>query len=117
MTSTVNTYFEFEDFTIWSGFDVLTRFLLTNREAGQATPLVEAGVTVGYRCGDLGFLLKRRAETAAIQQAIAVANQLTVLFVLNDKYQWWQHQLVGGELLQVGKGKKPKHLAARLVES
>ena len=116
LRTTIATYLDFEDFTVWSGFEVLAPYMLLQSEPDQPQPILVAGKTAGYRAGDLAILFKRRANDQQ-QQELAQAQDLTRMVVMTDKYQWVEKRMVAGRLERSANGQKPKHLVRHLSEN
>lgn len=118
LRETIDVYREFEDYTVWSGFEVLAQHLLVQHGAGAVTPLIAAaGSTVGFRSANLGIIFKRRAVSTREQYAVAQTAALTRVIVMTDKYQWIDANVTRSSLERSAEGRKPKHLATRLSGS
>lgn len=118
LTTTINTYLEFEDFTVWSGFEVLARYLLTQMDALIVPEeIVVGGSTIGYRTGQLAIVFQRRVPTTKEQQNLVRQQDLERLIVLFDKYHWVEAKPVANALKRVASGKKPKFLVRHLLGS
>lgn len=117
LTQTIKHYTEFEDFTVWSGFDVLAPYLLALSGATTSAPVSLEGRTVGYRNGNLAIIFKRRVPTASQQRDLAQSQHVERLIVMTDKYQWVESGLRNGRLERIAEGRKPKHLALHLSKN
>jgi hypothetical protein len=118
LDTTIQEYRQFEDFTVWSGFKVLSSDLLTRTGSTDFTPIVvpERG-KVGYRNGKIGILFKRRAGPAREQHRIAQESGLGRVIVMTDKYQWSDFEVKATSLGRLADGRKPKHLVTHLSKS
>jgi hypothetical protein len=118
LTATIDTYREFEDFAVWSGFDVLAPYLLsTSAGATAARPVVINGKIVGYQSGKIALVFKRRLPTTGEQRDVARIHDVERLIVMTDKYQWVEARMRNGRLERFADGRKPKHLALHLSKS
>ena len=113
---TIATYRDFEDFTVWSGFEVLAPYVLLQSGPEQPQPILIAGQTVGYYAGDRAILFKRRASPQQ-QRELAQEQDRGRMAVMNDKYQWVENRVVAGSLEHSSQGRKPKHLVRHLLEN
>ena len=116
LRTTISTYRDFEDFTVWSGFNVLAPYVLLQCGPEQPQPILMAGKTAGYRAGDRAILFMRRASRQQ-QLELAQAQHLACVVVMNDKYQWVENRVVAGRLKRSAKGRKPKYLVRHLSEN
>lgn len=114
LTATIATYRDFEDFTVWSGFEVLAPYLLTQPGASSPEPILSNGKTVGYRHRTLAIVFKRRVPSIQQQRDLARNQGIDRLIVMTDKYQWVEAQVRQGRLERCANGRKPKHLALHL---
>ncbi len=114
LTATVATYRQFEDFTVWSGFEVLAPYLIAQSGAPAPEPILVNGTTVGYSSGKLAIVFKRRVDSTNEQRELARSRALKRLIVMTDKYVWSEWRMHGGRLQRHADGKKPKHLALYL---
>ena len=114
LKSTVATYREFEDFTVWSGFEVLAPYLVALPRACAPQPISVNGRIVGYRNGQLAIVFKRRVPSTNDQRQLAQSENIERLIVMTDKYQWVEAQNREGRLARCAEGRKPKHLALHL---
>lgn len=112
LTATIATYRDFEEFTVWSGFEVLARYLLAD-----PLPVLVGGSTVGYSDGVCAIVLKRRGGGTEQLRELVEALKIERLIVMTDKYQWSDSHLVGGHLVRRAQGRKPKHLVLHLSKS
>lgn len=114
LRETTITYGEFEDFTVWSGFEVLAPYLLGLSGAINSDPIVTNGIIAGYRSGAFAIVFKRRIDSATQRQSLALRLGLERMLVLTDKYAWSEWRLNNKRLERCADGKKPKHLALHL---
>lgn len=114
LTATVVTYREFEDFTVWSGFEVLAPYLLLQLGVADPEKIAIDGKTIGYRAGNLAIIFKRRVPSTNGQREITRDFAIERLIVLTDKYQWVEARQSGDRLERYAYGRKPKHLALHL---
>jgi hypothetical protein len=120
LKATISTYLEFEDFTVWSGFQVLAKELLEQLGGSAPEPVTINGTTIGYRRGDLGIIFRRRVASAPEQRQLVEAHNFQQMIVMNDKYQWGGWRMRNGRLAkfvaELGQ-RKPKHLALYLLRN
>jgi len=115
LESTIATYQEFEDFTVWSGFEVLALYLLRLRGGAEPEPILFNGTRVGCRSGPLAIVFRRRIIGTVEQRELVRKEGLERLIVMSDKYQWVEARMIEGRLERCADGRKPKHLAHRLL--
>lgn len=115
LTATIATYRAFEDFTVWSGFEVLSHYLLAQAEAAPPVAILIKGKPVGYRRGPLAIVFRRRVPSTNDQRQLMRSLALERLIVLTDKYQWVEMRPRANGIERVANGRKPKHLAPRLL--
>ena len=108
LTATANTYFEFEDFTVWSGFEVLAPYLLQAAGAQRVASIVLNSRTIGYRYETTAIVFKRRIASGADQRSLARDAGIERLILLTDKYQWVETRMIDEELRRVADGRKPE---------
>lgn len=114
LQKTIELHGEFEDFVLWSGFEVLSSELLSKVPGGQVVAITEGDTTVGFRKSDIGVVFKRRANSQDEQKQVAAKNRLKRMIVMTDKYQWIDIGVEGNSLERLADGKKPKHLLTHL---
>ena len=114
---TIIDYREFEDFTVWSGFEVISYDLLKRFGTGAAIEeiVVQGKGVVGYRSGTMGILFRRRVTSSRDQQSAAHAARLARLITLTDKYVWSDYDVQRDALQRRAEGRKPKHLVIHLA--
>lgn len=112
LQKTIAQHGEFEDFVLWSGFEVLAHDLLMKVAGDSAIEPIRIGV--GFRKGDFGIIFKRRANNQDEQRAVVKSNGLKRMIVMTDKYQWIDVGVQGRNLERLADGRKPKHLLTRL---
>ena len=83
-------------------------------DGAAPTPVLQQGVTVGYRSGNLAIVFKRRVPRTQQQRDLAQSQNIQRFIIMTDKYQWVEAQLRNGHLERCADGKKPKHLALHL---
>ena len=119
LKQTIKLHGDFEDFVIWSGFEVLAQYLLRQRHEGaEIMPITEGNhLTIGYRDDDFGIILKRRAVAKDDQRIVADRAGLKRLIVMTDKYQWIDITVKPNSFEPRTSGRKPKHLAIHLSKN
>lgn len=117
LDKTIEEYRTFEDFTVWSGFEVLSRDLLAISGCTDVTPIKPKHDTIGYRNSRLGIFFKRRVGPLRDQLRIAQESGLGRVIIMNDKYQWSDFEVKASSLARLADGRKPKHLVTHLSES
>jgi hypothetical protein len=117
LTRTIETYRAFEDFAVWSGFEVLAPYLLSQAGAADSEAIMASGHVVGYRARNLAIVFKRRVPTTGAQREVAQHLNLERLIVMTDKYQWVEARPNAERLQRYAHGRKPKHLALHLSGS
>ena len=113
---TIKSHGEFEDFVLWSGFEVLSQEVL-GKVAGDELKSLAGKICPGFRKGDFGIVFKRRAYSVNDQKRVAKENALKRMILLTDKYQWVDIGIEGGRLEKLADGKKPKYLITHLSGS
>jgi hypothetical protein len=111
---TINLHGEFEDFVLWSGFEVLSGELLSSVPGNSVTAIKDGDTTAGFCKGNLGIIFKRRANAQEKQKQIAAKNGLKRMIIMTDKYQWIDIGVEENSLRRLVDGKKPKHLLTHL---
>jgi hypothetical protein len=114
---TIEDYLEFENFSVWSGFNVLGPDLLGRMGVEKIEPIVQEGTTIGFKAGHTAIIFRRGANDAAAQLHIARQSGVKRIIVLQDKYQWSISSVNGSKLVRGITGKKPKHLVRHLSEN
>lgn len=117
LTATIAAYREFEDFTVWSGFEVLAPCLLKQAGAAAPEPISVNGKMVGYRNGNVAIIFKRRVASTQQQRELARDHSVERLIVMTDKYVWAESRMDHGRLKRYADGRKPKHLALHLSKN
>lgn len=117
LKKTIDLHGEFEDFALWSGFEVLSGELLNKVEGDDVSVMKEGEKITGYRKGEFGIVFKRRANSQDDQKQVASKNKLKRMIVLSDKYQWIDIGVEGNSLERIADGKKPKHLVTHLSKN
>jgi len=117
LTETTTTYREFEDFAVWSGFEVLAPYLLAQVGDTALESITVSGKTVGFRKGTLAIIFRRRLASGNEQRQLILDLGLKRLIVMTDKYQWVELRLSRGQLERYADGRKPKHLALHLSKN
>jgi hypothetical protein len=113
---TIKTHAEFEDFVLWSGFEVLTQEVLGKIGGGEIKPLA-GSARPGFHKGDVGVIFKRRAYSVEDQKRVAKDNALKRMILFSDKYQWVDIGAENGQLKKLADGKKPKYLITHLSKN
>jgi hypothetical protein len=111
---TVVTYKTFEDFTVWSGFDVLAQQVLGTLKQEVPKAIVHGEKTIGYYVAGLALLFKRYVGTAKDLFDMAKRYKFARIIVMTDKYQWVETKVLAKGLLRGTEGRKPKHLVLHL---
>ncbi len=111
LRKTENDYLDFKDTVVIRGFEILANQLLPTLSGRPiVTQMLERETVVGFKSGDVGFVAASRINGQPDFRRIMRRNELVNAWLLQHKYQWRHFRDIGGNIVQISEGKKPKFI-------
>lgn len=113
---TINDYLVFKTETITSGLDTLANIFLPGLSGDPSiTAIFHNDVRVGWKTTSTAFLLGSYLSKKDDKPAILTLTSTPSVYIFTDKYAWVEYQYDNVKLIEIRRGKKPKHLAQPTV--
>ena len=109
LLKTERDYDEFKKGVVVSGFRTLAYHILPKLSGECVVSSIEVGTQkLGYKNGDLGFLLASKVRKFGQLVNIMGDHGLNFIWVFRDNYKWQKYRRSSYSIKKIAEGKKPK---------